>query len=84
MDRLELYRSWWRPLPLWLKVVTAAGIYPAWFVIVCCVLTGASKSLAAVLAFGVCTAGTLLHIARDHRNRGDGRERGGFDFFGDE
>jgi hypothetical protein len=82
MDRLKAYRSWWRPLPAWLKLVTAAGIYPAWFFIVYCVFTGASKSLEAVLAFGVCTIGTLLHIAFDGRNRGGSREHGGVDVFG--
>jgi len=84
MDRLEAYRSWWQPLPAWLKLVTAVGIYPAWLFIVYCVFTGASKSREAMLAFGVFFIGTLLHIAFDRRNRGSSRERNGFDFFGGE
>lgn len=84
MDRLEAYRSWWRPLPAWLKLVTAVGIYPAWFFIAYCVFTGASKSREALLAFGIFMIGTLLHIAFDRRNRSGDREQGGFDFFGGE
>jgi hypothetical protein len=80
MNCLEDYQSWWRPLPAWLKLVTAVGIYPAWFFIVYCVFTGASKSQEALLAFGVCVIGTLLHIAFDRRNRGGSHERDGLDF----
>ena len=81
VDRLNAYRSWWRPLPAWLKLVTAAGIYPAWFFLIYCVFTGASKSREALFAFGVFAAGALLHIAFDRRNRGGNPDRGGFDFF---
>jgi hypothetical protein len=82
MDRLQAYRRWWQPLPAWLKLVTAVGIYPAWLFIVFCVFTGASKSREALLAFGVCTIGTLLHIAFDRRDRDVSREQDGVDFFG--
>jgi len=84
MERLQAYRDWWRPLPAWLKLVTALGIYPAWFLIVYSVFTGASESREAFIAFGVCMVGALLHIAFDRRNRGGRREQGGFDFFGGE
>jgi hypothetical protein len=82
MDRLEAYRSWWRPLPAWLKLVTVVGVYPAWLFIAYCVFTGASKSRGALFAFGIFAVGALLHIAFDRRNRRAGGERGGFDFFG--
>lgn len=68
-------------MPAWLKLVTAAGIYPAWFFIVYGVITGASKSQRAFVAFGVFTIGTLLHLAFDRRNREGRRERSEFDFF---
>ncbi|RYE65475.1 MAG: hypothetical protein EOO81_12640 [Oxalobacteraceae bacterium] len=84
MKRLEAYRDWWRPLPVWLKLVTTVCIYPAWFFIVYCVFTGASESQEAFLAFGVFMAGTLLHIAFDRRNRGDCREPDGIDYLGRE
>ncbi|MCC2977944.1 hypothetical protein LK533_14830 [Sphingomonas sp. PL-96] len=84
MDRLQSYRSWWQPLPAWLKLVTLVGIYPAWLFIVVCVCTGASKSKEALLAFGVCVIGTLLHIAFDHRDHGNPQQRNGVDFGGGE
>ena len=84
MDRLEAYRSWWRPLPAWLKLVTAAGFYPAWLFIIYCVLIGAAKSVAALIAFGICLVVALLHIAFDRRNRDGIPERGGIDFIGGE
>ena len=84
MDRLESHRSWWRPLPIWLKLVTVVGIYPAWLFIVYCVFTGASKSQEALIAFGVGVIGTLLHIAFDRRDQGGGREQSGFDVSGGE
>jgi hypothetical protein len=77
MDRLEDYRSSWRPLPARLKLITAIGIYPAWFFIVYCVFTGASKSREALLALGVCAIGALLHIALDRRDRGGDQQRDG-------
>ncbi|MBB5713153.1 hypothetical protein [Sphingomonas xinjiangensis] len=61
-----------------------AGIYPAWFFIVYCVFTGASKSQEALFAFGVFSIGTLLHISFDRRDRGAHREQGGVDFVGGE
>lgn len=84
MDHLDSYSSWWGPMPVWLKLVTALGIYPAWFFTVYCLVTGASKSREALLAFGVCMIGTLLHIAFDRRNRGGNQEPGDFDNFGSE
>ena len=85
MDLLEAYRSWWRPLPAWLKLVTVLGIYPAWCFIIYCVFADASKSLEAIIAFGVCMIATLLHMMFDCRNReDDGREHGGLDFLGGE
>lgn len=80
MDRLEAYRSWWQPLPAWLKLVTVMGIYPAWLFIVYCVFTGASKSQEAVIAFAIFAIGTLLHIAFNGRNRSSGQKEGGFNF----
>jgi hypothetical protein len=84
MDRLEAYRRWWQSLPAWLKLVTAAGIYPAWLFILYCLLTGASKSLEALLAFGVCLAGALLHIAFAPATSDDSQGQAGFDFFSGE
>ncbi|URW74535.1 hypothetical protein M9980_08065 [Sphingomonas donggukensis] len=84
MDRFKSYRSWWRPLPAWLKLITVLGIYPAWLFIVYCACTSASKSQDALLAFGVFALGTVLHIAFDRRNRGAGPEQGGDDIVGGE
>jgi hypothetical protein len=84
MERFQTYREWWRPLPAWLKLITAVCIYPAAFFIFYCVLTGTSKSGEAFIAFGVCMVGALTHIVCDRRNRLGAREPGGVDFFGGE
>jgi len=82
MIRFGAYRSWWRPLPGWLKLVTVLGIYPAWFFIVYCVFTESAKSREAIIAFCIFFIGTMLHILFDRRNRGGTEESGGIDFFG--
>jgi hypothetical protein len=84
MGRLEASRRWWRPLPAWLKLVTITGVYPAWFFIIYCLFTEASKGREALPAFDVFTIGALLHIAFDRRNRGGGQDRNGLEFPGDE
>ena len=84
MKRLIAYRDLWRDLPAWLKLITAVGIYPAWVFIGYCVFTGASKSLGALVAFGIFAIGTLLHVAFDRRNRSLDGAKGGIDFFGGE
>lgn len=74
------FSSWWCPLPRWLKVVTALGVYPPWLFIIYCVLTGQAKSVGALVAFSVFAFCTVLHIIFDSRNRRDGRgANGGFD-----
>lgn len=85
MDRPVSYRSWWQPLPVWLKLVAICGAFPAWFIIAYCVLTGQAKSWAALIAFAVFAICTVLHIAFDQRNRRGGiiRHRG-FDVGGGE
>jgi hypothetical protein len=84
MNRLETYRSWWRPLPVWLKLLTVVGFYPTWMFLIYRVFTGASKSREALIAFIICFACVLLHIAFDKRNRVGGRDGRGIDFFGGE
>lgn len=81
MSRLNRYRPWWQHLPIWLKLATILGAYPAWFFIIYCVLTGRSKSWEALLAFGVFALCAILHIIADPRNRQRGKKSDkGFDF----
>jgi hypothetical protein len=66
------FAIWWNPLPLWLKFATVSIAYPAWALIVYCIVTGKAKdvlSLWAVGAFAVCV---LLHVMFDKRNRRKG------------
>lgn len=80
MQRLRSYRSWWQPLPAWLKLVTLLGIYPAGSFMVFWILTGASKSTEALLAFGVCLLCTRMHAADDSLGRGEGQAGNGVSF----
>jgi len=74
MKRATSYQSWWKPLPLWLKLVTVCGAYPAWLFIIYCVLSGQAKSWGALFAFSIFASCTLLHIVFDRRNRLPNRE----------
>ena len=69
--------EWWSGLPLWLKLVFLMIALPAWLFMVFCILTGESKSPAALAAFGVFGAATLLFIIFDRRRGGAGHEGGG-------
>lgn len=84
MNRLQAYGSWWRPLPTWLKLAIATGLFPAWLFIIFCMFTGAANSLAALIAFGIFVVVILLHIAFDRRDHDGGRELGGIDGIGGE
>ena len=79
------FKSWWRPLPLWLKGVTVVVAFPAWLFIGYCVLTMQAKSTSALAAFGTFAIVALLHIVFDDRNRrGIRKPPGGIDFGGGE
>lgn len=83
MGQLNRFMNWWRPLPLWLKGVTAVALLPAWLFTLFCVLSGQEKSASAFLGFGVFAGATLLHIIFDRRNRRGGKDgAGGVDFGG--
>ncbi len=69
--------SWWRPLPLWLKLLTILAAFPAWLLIIYCVLTGQAKSTEAFAAFSVFAFCAAIHIIFDTRNRERRRERSG-------
>lgn len=77
METLAPLRSWWQPLPLWLKLITVLIAFPAWLFIVYCVLEGQAKSPAAFFAFAAFTLCAILHITFDSRNRRSGRESSG-------
>lgn len=82
MERATSYRSWWQPLPTWLKTVTLCGAYPAFLYGIYCILVGQEKSWQAIIAFGIFAFCTILHIVFDRRNRIVGGEYGrGIDFF---
>ena len=59
--------SWWRGLPLWLKLLDVVVAVPAWFVIAYCVFTGQRRGLAAYIAFTVFLACAVLHVIADRR-----------------
>lgn len=83
MEAGASYKSWWRPLPKWLKGVTVLVAYPAWILIVYCILTGHAKSTAALFAFVAFAITALLHVIVDSRNRrGDPEVHGGLDLTG--
>ncbi len=66
-----------------LKILTVLAIYPAWAVIVLCVLSGREKSWGAIFAFAVFFVCTILHIIFDKRNRNRDRDvSGGFELGG--
>lgn len=75
MERATSYRSWWKALPLWLKLVTVCGAYPPWLFIIYCILSGQEKSWGAIFAFSIFAICTLLHIMFDRRNRLPSAER---------
>lgn len=75
-------KSWWRPLPVWLKAVTLIVGFPAWLFIVYCVLAGQADSIAALVAFLIFAAVAILHIIFDRRYRRGDHERSGLDVSG--
>lgn len=70
---------WWRPLPVWLKVVSVLLAFPAWLFIAYCLLSGQAKSVAAFVAFAIFAAVAILHLIFDRRNRQGDHERSGLD-----
>jgi hypothetical protein len=73
METRVTLKSWWQPLPLWLKLVTILITYPAWFFILYCIFSGQAKSMAAIWAFGAFAFSAVLHIIFDSRNSQRGR-----------
>lgn len=67
-ERLGTREAWWRPLPLWLKLITALVAFPAWFFIVYCIVTGQSNGPAAYVAGAVFFLCAGLHLIFDRRN----------------
>ena len=72
--------DWWNNLPPWLKLITSFVACPAWIVVVYCILSGQTKSLVALSAFGAFVAATILHILFDRRHRQFRREDSGIGF----
>lgn len=54
--------QWWRGLPTWGRLSFALVAFPAWLVIVYCVLAGKNDSALAYGAFAIFAAVTVLHI----------------------
>lgn len=55
--------KWWRGLPTWGRLSFALVAFPAWLVIVYCVLAGKNDSALAYGAFAIFAAVTVLHIS---------------------
>jgi hypothetical protein len=65
------FATWWRPLPLWLKVLFVAVAWPAWAVGLFCVLTGRADSplaYAALAVFGLCAVIGVISESRKRRS----------------
>lgn len=63
MKLIAFFKGWWRPLPLWLKGATLIAAYPAWFLLLYCILTGQARNPLTVVAFGIYLIVALLHLA---------------------
>ena len=75
-------KSWWQPLPVWLKGVTLLLGFPGWLFIAFSVLSGQAKSVEAFVAFAIFAAVTILNIIFDHHNRRGERKRSSLDVSG--
>ncbi len=74
------FARWWRPLPLWLKILLVAVAWPAWAVGLLCVLTGRADSPVAYAALGVFGLCALIGAISENRNRRSGpHESNGLD-----
>ncbi|RJG55457.1 hypothetical protein D0Z70_08610 [Sphingobium terrigena] len=77
------FAIWWKPLPLWLKLATVLIAYPAWALIVYCIVSGTAKGALSLWAVGAFGLVVLLHIMFDSRNRKKGIEHlGGLELHG--
>lgn len=52
-------REWWSSLPIWLKLIYALVIIPAWLFMAYCIFTGQNESTGAYVAFGIAAVSAV-------------------------
>ena len=71
MKILADFAAWWRPKPLWFKIMLVAVAWPAWAVGLLCAQTGRADSPVANVAwviFGLCAVIAAIFESRNRKS----------------